>query len=172
MAERAAARSALRRVLAAQLGRVGTSLELIAEDVIGEEDAPIDWVAAAPDGRAWIVLVEPGSGDARLLEQALVQRSWVQARIRDWAQLAPSLGLRAELVPRALLIARDFDRTTRIAAREAGTDDLLLARWTGDPETLEPVALPARPRREPPAARARALVSSFRSGLSEADLAG
>jgi hypothetical protein len=173
MPDRDAARRALRSGLAAQLARIGTSLELVAEDVIGEEDAPIDWIASAPDGRAWIVLVEPATGDGRMLEQALVQCAWVQARIRDWIQLAPSLGLRAELVPRALLIARDFGRVTRIAARLAAGEDVLLARWSGDQrapalDVLEP---PARRSRGTPGASPRPLVSVFRSGLTDTDLA-
>jgi hypothetical protein len=165
-------RLALRRGLGAQLGRLGRPLALIAEDLIGEEDAPIDWLAAAPDGRAWIVLVEPGLGGARLLEQALVQRAWVQARILDWAKLAPSLGLRADLAARALLVARDFDRTTRIAAREAEGEAIALARWRGDPAApeLEAVAAPERPSRSG-LRRPAALVSVFRSGLADADLA-
>lgn len=172
MSDRDAGRRALRRGLAAQLARIGTSLELVVEDALGEEDAAIDWVATAPDGRAWVVLVEPATGGARLLEQALAQCAWVRARIRDWCQLAPQLGLRADLAPRALLVARDFERTTRIAAREIG-EAVVLARWTGEERapTLEPLAPPPRPPGGPTAAAEAALVSVFRSGLTDADLA-
>jgi hypothetical protein len=172
MSDRDAARRALRRSLAPQLARLGTSLELVVEDALGEEDASIDWVAAAPDGRAWVVLVEPATGGASLLEQALAQRAWVRARIPDWSQLAPRLGLRTDLVPRALLIARDFERTTRIAARELGEAGVL-ARWTGDERAaaLESLAVPPPPRERAPLGAGRALSSVFRSGLTDADLA-
>ena len=133
MSDREEARRALRAALAPQLARVGTPLVVIAEDLIGEEDAGIDWVASSPDGVAWVVLVDPGSGGAALLEQALVQRAWVGNRLRDWCQLAPGLPLRPDLPARALLIARDFARTTQLAAREAAGEELVLARWSGEP---------------------------------------
>lgn len=174
MSDREEARRALRAALAPQLARVGTPLVVIAEDLIGEEDAGIDWVASSPDGVAWVVLVDPGSGDAALLEQALVQRAWVGNRLRDWCQLAPSLPLRPDLPARALLIARDFARTTQLAAREAAGEELVLARWSGEPEspTLARLAAPSRARRDAaPAAAPARLVSLFRSGLDDADLA-
>jgi hypothetical protein len=163
-------REALRRALAGRLAALGTPLELIAEDVIGEEDAAIDWIAAAPDGRAWVVLIEPAGGGPALLEQGLVQRAWVATRVPDWCKLAPSLRLRADLPPQLLLIARDFERTTRLAAREAG-GEIALARWEGDPAapTLDPLAGIARISREavPPP---RTVASVFRSGLRSSDL--
>ncbi len=165
---------ALRRALAARLGQLGTPLELIAEDVLGEEDGAIDWVAAAPDGRAFVVLIANGVGDATLLQAGLVQRAWVAARIADWRKLAPTLALRDEPPARALLIARDFDRATRIAAREAGAAAIVLARWrsigaTGQVE-LESVA-PERSVARTVAAPAQRPSSVFRTGLREADFA-
>ena len=174
MAESDDEQRALRRALAPRLGQLGTPLELIAEDVLGEEDGVIDWVAAAPDGRAFVVLVTNGRATAELLQAGLVQRAWVQARIADWRKLAPGLVVREQPAARALLIARDFDRATRIAAREAAGDAIMLARWriegpAGLPEleALEPalgvVRTAPAPRRGP--------TTMFRTGLRDADFA-
>ena len=103
MADASELRSALRRGFAANLRRLGLALELLAEDVVGDEDASIDWIAASPEGRAWLVVIEPDVAGAALLETALVQRAWVEARIPDWRQLAPNLALREGLAPRLLL---------------------------------------------------------------------
>lgn len=163
----------LRAGLTPELVRIGTPFTVIAEDMIGEEDGGIDWIAASPGGVAWVVLIEPGPGAAALLEQGLVQRAWVEHRLRDWCQLAPGLSLRPELPARALLIARDFARATRLAARDAAGEAIVLARWSGDPGRPALEALPGipRPRPErqsaPPPAR---LTSVFRSGLTDSDL--
>jgi hypothetical protein len=171
MSDREEARRALRGALAPQLARAGTPLSVIAEDVLGEEDGEIDWVAASPDGIAWVVLVEAGPGGAALLERGLVQRAWVGRRLRDWCKLAPGLPLRPDLPTRALLIARDFPRSTQLAAREAAGEEIALARWNGEPERpgLEPLPALPRPRREAEPSPTR-LVSVFRSGLTDADL--
>jgi len=175
MADAAAARSALRRALAPCVAQLGTPLEWIAEDMLGDEDGVIDWVAAAPDGRAVVVLVANGPGDAALLEAGLVQRAWVAARIADWRKLAPDLVLRAELPPRVLLIARDFARSTRIAAREVAGVEIWLARWSAAPGTgrVEIARVDAEPTvagtvEAPPARRP---ASPFRTGLREVDFA-
>ncbi|RIL06754.1 MAG: hypothetical protein DCC71_05640 [Proteobacteria bacterium] len=177
MSEAEAGRAALRRALAPRLGRLGTPLELIAEDVVGEEDATIDWIAASSDGAAWVVLVEPLAAEHELLVRALAQRAWVAARVADWCKLAPSLSLRSEIEPRLLLVAREFDRMLRIAAREASADPIRLARWSGDAEQpdlelLEPLPRVRRPAPALPPAAPRALASVFRTGLTEADLTG
>lgn len=173
MSDRESARRALRAGLVARLGRAGTPLVVIAEDLIGEEDGGIDWLAASPDGVAWVVLVEPGVGGAALLEQGLVQRAWAGHRLRDWCKLAPSLPLRPELPARALLIALDFERSTLLAAREAAGAEIVMARWSGDPGQpgLARLSAPPRPVREPPPAPAERIASVFRSGLRDADLA-
>jgi len=51
MDSRDADSAALRRELRSRLGLLGAPLQLLAEDVLGEEDARIDWVAMEPDGR-------------------------------------------------------------------------------------------------------------------------
>jgi hypothetical protein len=165
-------RAVLRRGFAAGVRQLGLALELVAEDVLADEDEPIDWIAAAPDGRAWVVLLATGAAPAGLLERALVQRAWVEARVPDWRQLAPTIALRTGLAPGVLLVARDYERVLRVAAREVAADGVLLARWSGDAAepALALVDAPPRPRERPtlPAPR---LVSVFRTGLTDADLA-
>jgi hypothetical protein len=170
--------AALRRELRARLGLLGAPLQLLAEDVLGEDDARIDWVAVEPDGRLCVVLLAAGAADEGLLARGLAQRAWMQARVPDWQKLVPGLGARADLRPRLLLIATDFSRLVRIAAREADPDGLRLAcyRWApgqsgGSALVVEAVdALPApRVPQEPPAAP---LASVFRSGLGERDFGG
>ncbi len=174
MAEAGDDQRALRRALAPRLGQLGTPLELIAEEVLGDEDGVIDWVAAAPDGRAIVVLVANGSGNAALLQAGLVQRAWAESRVVDWRKLAPTLAIRDQPPARALLIARGFDRCTRIAAREAAGASIVLARWwvaaaTGEIE-VECVA-PERPFSRADPAPERRPAAVFRTGLREADFA-
>ncbi|MBS1106950.1 MAG: hypothetical protein H6Q91_2452 [Deltaproteobacteria bacterium] len=164
---------ALRRSIAPRLGQLGTPLELIAEDVLGEEDGVIDWVAAAPDGRACVVLVAKRSGDAALLQAGLVQRAWVEARIPDWRKLAPTLAVREEPPAQLVLIAREFERATRIAAREAAGAAIVLARWhlagTSGEIDLERVEPESRVARCLPGPAQRRPASAFRTGLCDAD---
>ena len=177
MDAREADAAALRRELRSRLGLLGTPLQLLAEDVLGEEDERIDWVAAEPDGRLCVVLLAHEPGGERLLASGLAQRAWMQARIPDWQQLVPGLGVRADLRPHLLLLAPDFSRVARRAAREADPDGLRLARYRWDRvggearliiEPVDPIA-PARPA---PAPSTPPLVSVFRSGLAESDFAG
>lgn len=170
--------AALRRELRSRLGLLGAPLQVLAEHVLGEEDARIDWVAMEPDGRLWVVVVGAEVGDEALLARGLAQRAWIQARIGDWRQFAPDLRARADLRPRLLLIAPDFSRMVRIAAREADPEGLRLARhrWVAvsgggaslSLEPLDPLPAPAveTPSAPPP------LASVFRSSLGERDFAG
>jgi hypothetical protein len=178
MADSVEAQSALRRSLAPSLGQIGAPLEWIAEEVVGEDDGVIDWVAAGPDGRAFVVLVANAPGNATFLEEGLVQRAWVRTRIADWRKLAPGLALRADLAPRLLLIASDFARSTRIAAREAAdaAGEIWLARWsraaeTGSIEIARVDVAPAAAIRDAEPSPVRRTTSVFRSGLHEADFA-
>jgi hypothetical protein len=178
MESRDAESTALRREIRSRLGLLGTPLQVLAEGVLGEEDARIDWVAMEPDGRLWVALLGAEAGDEALLALGLAQRAWIQARVADWRQLAPDLRARADLRPRLLLIAPDFSRLVRLAAREADPEGLRLAcfRWVpvsggGASLALEPLdPLPA-PVLAPPAASVP-LVSVFRSSLDERDFAG
>jgi hypothetical protein len=167
----------LARRLRARLGQLGVSLQILAEDVMGDEDVRIDWVAVDPSGRAWVVLVAPEEAEAPLLlARGLAQRAWLEARLPDWRQLAPELPVRLDARPRLLLIAPGFPRLVQVAAREADAEGISLARlrWSaadGPGEAgLEPVRPPPAPAREEtalPTAPRRA--SAFRSGLSDHD---
>jgi len=169
-------RAALRRELRPRLGQIGVSLQLLAENALGEEDEPIDWLATLPDGRALVGLVALAAGDGALLAQGLAQRAWVRARIPDWQQLAPGLIIRPEIAPILLLLAPEFPRLLRIAAREADAQGIRLVRYQwraghrGPELALDVAEAPPAPSREPRSAPR--LVSVFRSGLTEGDFDG
>ena len=169
-------RAALRSELRPRLGQIGVSLQLLAENALGEEDEPIDWLAALPDGRALVGLVALAAGDGALLALGLAQRAWVRARIPDWQQLAPGLIVRPEVAPVLLLLAPEFPRLLRIAAREADAEGIRLVRYQwrtgrrGSELALEVADAPPAPSRE--ARSAPRLVSVFRTGLNEADFDG
>jgi hypothetical protein len=176
----AAGRRELAAALRPRLARLGTPLQLLAEFVLGEDDAPIDWVAVEPTGRAWVGLLDCEGGDDTLLARGLAQRAWIEVRLGDWAQLVPNLAARRDLRPRLLLVAPSFSRSLRVAAREADADGIRLARFSWRPGpagaalTLAEVPLPSpsavarieAPPGLPPAA------SAFRSGLSDRDFEG
>lgn len=177
MEARDPASAALRRELRSRLGRIGTPLQILAEDVLGEDDGRIDWVAIEPGGRVCLVLVDGTGGDDALLVRGLAQRAWVQARIGDWLQLAPGLPARNDLRPRLLLLAPEFSRVARLAAREVDADGLWLGRFrwqagaTGPDLVIEPLSAPPPAPAESPRSPAP-LASVFRSGLGERDFAG
>jgi len=162
------------------LSELGASLRILAQDVLGA-DARIDLVAADPEGRVTLVLWTTGDEDLALAALGLAQRAWVAARLPDWTQLAPQLGLQPEAPVRLLLLAPDFSPTAVAAVRAADPEDIDLVRFRcfRGPSNggrvsvlLEPLRLagasrpapsPRRPGSPPPAVR-------FRSGLSDADL--
>jgi hypothetical protein len=167
--------AALRRELRSRLGQLGVSLQILAEDLLGEADQRIDWVAVEPSGRTWVGLLDPSGEDDALVARGLAQRAWVHARLPDWAQLAPGIGARVEERPRLLLVAADFSPLTRIAAREADADGIRLARYRwrigrrGAELTLRPLEpLPglAPEAGDSPPAR---VASVFRSSLTDRD---
>lgn len=174
--------TALRQALRARLGRLGAPLQLVAEDVLGEDDQRIDWVAIEPGGRVCVVLLgAPGDGEA-LLARGLAQRAWVRARIGDWQQLAPGLAARTDLRPRLLLVAADFSPIARRAAREADAEGVRLARFRWEPArdgrvlelALELLGAGSAAPDAATATRSTAtpLASVFRSGLDEGDFGG
>ena len=189
MPDRGVEAAALRRELRSRLGELTGPLQILAENLLGEEDCRIDWVAVEPSGRLWIVLLDADGSDETLLLRGLVQRAWVQARLGDWLQLAPSLPARTDTRPRLLLLAPGFSRGVRIAAREADEHGIRLARfgWSRSPGgerlAIEALAAPAHPpglakATEPTGSPERAgsgaapVGSSFQSGLSERDFGG
>jgi len=201
LSESAADGPAARQSLRHWLLSLQPPLAVFAQDVLGSDDR-IDLVARDEHGGVILILVDhrladlPGSlerpPDAALLARALAQIEWLQARLPDWAQLAPGLSLAGEHPVRAWLVAPSFDAGTRAAARVLGERIRLVeARPAGLPlrvrldDVEAPAAVPAEPpgpgedgargddpapgpEPEPPPALGTAGV--FRSGLSEADL--
>jgi hypothetical protein len=106
--------------------------------------------------------------------RALAQRAWVGARLGDWLQLSPRLGLALDAPVRLLLVAPGFgppslaaaralgeavvDLATYRCVRNGGAIEVLLERIPGRAAGGEGASSPVRP------------LSSFRSGLGDADL--
>jgi len=163
------------------LGEIGTSLRILAQDILGA-DARIDLVAVDPEGRVTVVLLTTDDDDLALVALALAQRAWVAARIPDWVQLAPQLGLRPDAPLRALLLAPDFSPATLAAVRAADPEDIDLVRFrcfripasdgAGTRVLLEPLRLAgaSRPAAAPRRAGSAPPAVRFRSGLSDSDL--
>jgi len=171
-----------RRELRAALRRADAfdpPLRMLAEDVLGQ-DAPIDFVAVDPRGCVVVALIGEEGDDAGLFTQALGQRAWVKARLRDWLQLSPGLEISASAPVRALVLCPYFSPTTRAAADALGPELVELVAYRcirdgtrGTAVLVERVR--ARDAREIGRAPATAEASPepaprFRSGLSEDDL--
>lgn len=163
-----ARRRALRRALASGAER----LRVVAEDVLGAETR-IDQVCVGPGGEALLVLHAEAGRDLELVARGLAQRAWVEARLADWLQLAPDLGLRPEAGVGVLLLCPVFSVEARAAAASAGGRMRLatchfehegseLRAWIAPVENDAPRPLPASRSAEP--------VAAFRTGLSDADL--
>lgn len=157
-----------RRALRAALEDLEGGLRVLAEDFLGLEDA-IDLVAADAARRLVVVLaVEPGR-ELEAVGRALAQCEFMGPRVADWKKLAPDLPLDPEAGTRALLVAREFPATARLAARATGNDRIGLVRWLPagrQGEDLQLELVDGRPRREAP----RAAASAFRFALSDEDL--
>lgn len=168
-------RPELLRQLRTQLGDIQPGLRFVAERLLGA-DSPIDLLAVDPAGRAVLLLVGEPDGDLELLGRALAQRAWARARLADWAQLGPQLGLLPEAGAVAFLLCPHFRQETRLAAEALGADapGLIRVRWLRRGESLEllletelaPRAGAPEPTDPHPPGTAR-----FRSGLSDEDLA-
>ncbi len=170
----------LRRALRSRLAAIGGPLQILAEGLLGEEDGPIDWIAVEPSGRLWVVLVDGGDGaggDQRLLVRGLAQRAWVRSRLPDWRQLARELPATRDTPPLLVLLAPEFSRLARVAAREADRDGIRLGRYRWQPGArgsaelrLEQVApLDGRERSVASYPPSRPIASMFHSGLTDRD---
>lgn len=167
-------RSQLLAQIRGRLGDLVPGLQLAAEGILGA-DAPIDFVAVEPDGCTLLVLVGEEGNDLELLARGLAQRAWVEARLGDWLQLAPGLGVRPEIGARVLLLCPSFQSATQTAARALGGRAVALAcyRCVRNGRSALEVLLESAERDGPqgPAdVRTPAAPSSFRTGLSDADL--
>jgi len=162
----------------------------IAEDILGEE-ARIDFAGLEPTGR--IVLVFVGDDDLALIGRSLAQSAWVEARIPDWIQLAPALGIRPGAGVRSLLVCPTFSNETRTAARAVGEHRIALAEIRdlrgeapagvdlGTAATTTPLPVPPHPAAGPASSVSRVdnpgphgespdPTPTFRTGLTDADL--
>jgi len=167
-------RPELLRLLRARLGESRPELRFVAEGLLGAE-LPIDWVAVEPSGRTLLVLVGADGADLELVARGLAQAAWVGARLGDWRQLAPDLGVRPGAGVRVVLLCPEFRPETLAAARALGERAPQLVRYRClrvGPRTeawLEPA--PGAPDPAPAAASSPVPEAApFRSGLSEAEL--
>lgn len=159
----------MRRALASGAER----LRVVAEDLLGAETR-IDWVCVGPEGETLLVLQAEQGRDLELVARGLAQRVWVEARLADWLQLAPALGLRPEAGVGVLLLCPAFGTESRAAAASAGPGRIRLATchfeheaaelraWIAPVEPAAPRVVPVRSSPEP--------LPEFRTGLSDADL--
>jgi hypothetical protein len=162
----------------AELPRLAGGLRMLAADVLGE-DARIDFVTVARDGRVVLVLVGWTGDDLEIVAQGLAQRSWVEARLADWLQLAPQLPLRADVPVGLLLLCPAFRPAARRAAASLGSD-VALGTWrcqrtggggAGGAVWVEEIAPgEAGPGRRSTAEPAVSPPAVFRSGLTEEEL--
>jgi len=168
------------RELRARAARLWPALRVIAEDVLGA-DATIDWVALEPGGRAVAVLVGEDGQDLELVARALAQRAWLAARLRDWLQLAPRIGLRPEAGARAIALSPGFRPEALAAARSLGPEVLSLASYrclrdaSGVSVLLEPEGVAQAATSSAPLAATNgsgpaAAPEPFRTGLTDLDL--
>ncbi len=167
------ARPDLRRALRARLGDLGLTLRVIAEDLLGADGA-IDLVTLDPEGGVVLALVAEEGGDLELMGRALAQRAWVEARLRDWLQLSPRLGLAPDAPVRLLLLAPGFGPPALAAAQAlgAGVVDLATYRCVRNGGAVEVLLERIRGRAVGAERRGDStrLLSGFRSGLGDADL--
>jgi hypothetical protein len=176
--------------LARALARQPLALRVLARDVLGAQGR-LDAVAADARGRAVAVLRAPADGDRAALVDLLAHVRWLAPRLADWRALAPGLPLEPAAGVGALLLADRFDPRTAAAAAMLGPERLALGLWhapppdlegtpwielleTGDPDAgastragTPRLAAPRSSRGAPCESGA----SSFRTGLSDADLA-
>ena len=163
----------LRSALRAALGRRGRPLRVLAEGIEGLSGS-VDWVTADPAGRVVAVLLTLEEDRAlELVARGLAERDALAARLAEWRQLAPELGLRADAGVDVLLLAPEFSPAARAAAAALG-DAVELARVRFAAVGAAPAqalleSLAEQPG-EPAVATPRPRLSIFRSGLRDADL--
>lgn len=169
------ARTALLDAIRSRLGHALPGARILAEGVLGAE-APIDFVALEPGGRVVTVLVGAHDEDLELIGRGLAQRAWVAARIGDWRQLAPELGLARDAPVRALLLCPAFGSEARAALSALGPSSLAavtyrcIANGAGTEVLLEHVDSATRDEAPEPAPKPTERANQFRTRLTDADL--
>ena len=155
-----------------RLGELVHGFHLIAEGLLGA-DSKIDFVGIEPSGRVVLILLGETGEDLQLVGRALAQRAWVEPRVRDWIQLAPSIAARPAAGVRVLLLCPDFCPQTEAAAASLGNDVVSLARYRclrngADLQLLlEGTPTHPQPASDPPEMSA---LPPFRTGLTDEDL--
>jgi hypothetical protein len=164
-----------------RLGHAVPGSRLIAEGLRGA-DSIIDFVAIDPSGAVVLVLVGDHDDDLELIGRGLAQRAWVGARLGDWAQLAPNLGLRADASVRVLLLCPAYGTESRTAIAslgrgvlaaglyrcvQNGTSFEVLIEHIGIADDEQTALSAAHRSGRPTPARAAA---AFRTGLTDEDL--
>ena len=109
-----------REAVREQLPHLRPPLRLLAEELLAEEST-IDFVTVDPAGHVALLLLGKEGEDASLLTRGLAHRAWVKARLEDWRQLAPDLGLAADANVSAVLLCPSFRPETLTAARPWAT---------------------------------------------------
>jgi len=169
------ARSELRQSLREQVAAMDPPLRVLASELMGATSI-VDLLAVDGTGTVVVLLIGEKGEDLELFTRALAQREWVQPRLRDWVQLAPSLQINADARVRVLLLCPSFQEETLLAARgPAGRDvELGLLRWVRNGShgaALVELMHPANADAPRPASNdASAEPTTFRSGLTEQDL--
>lgn len=166
-------RQALRAAVRSRLADLGLGLRVVAEGILGA-DGPIDLVALDPDGGVVLVLLAAEGADLELPGRGLAQRSWVEARLGDWQQLSPRLGLTPHAGVRLLLIAPDFGPQALAAARALGpaVAGLATVRCVRNGSAIQVLLERIRSTAAPSGRSADdgTPSSRFRSGLGDSDL--
>ena len=170
-------RAELIRLLRPRIGKALCGARVVAEGVLAAESR-IDFVAVEPSGRVVTAVVGEAGGELAAIGRALAQRSWLEARLADWLQIAPQLGA----VPGAGILATVLCPTLSEEARTlaaAQGDALRLARiqfvrnGAGLEILIETPPLPVAPGGDSeslPVAALAAPAPAFRTGLTDADL--
>jgi hypothetical protein len=164
-------RAELLRQLRPRIDELAPGLRVVAEGLLGSETR-IDFVGVEASGRVVLVIVGTAEDDLALVARALAQKAWVEARLRDWRQLAPGLGLRPEAGVRVWLLAPRFRTESHAAARAAGGIALASYRCVrngaGSDALVEAVSEAAEA--EAPAPAAGRPAPQFRTGLVDTEL--
>jgi hypothetical protein len=164
-------RTELLRQLRPRIDELAPGLRVVAEGLLGAETR-VDFVGVEASGRVVLVIVGTAEDDLALVARALAQKAWVEARLRDWRQLAPGLGVRQEAGVRVWLLAPRFRTESLAAARAAGGIALATYRCVRNgagsdalveaiSEAVESESAAAGTGRPPP---------QFRTGLVDAEL--
>jgi hypothetical protein len=165
-------RAELLRQLRPRVDEFAPGVRVVAEGLLGAETR-VDFVGVEASGRVVLVIVGTAEDDLALVARALAQKAWVEARLRDWRQLAPGLGVRPEAGVRVWLLAPRFRTESLAAARAAGGIALATYRCvrngaTASDALVEIVTEAAES--EPPGAGVGRAPPQFRTGLADAEL--